>query len=124
MKVLSTTLFLFVSNVAFACPNLTGTYSCPAWKDQAPMQFTVKQVTKGNVTAYTYEYSTGEKHTNNASEVAIEDADGGIARCEKNNYIYSRKDAQSRGETFNYINKDGNYESAVNGKVAIVCVKQ
>jgi hypothetical protein len=113
---------LFMSataNVSCACPELAGSYECPAVGNQAPMKLIITNSHYPNEsTIYTFRYIRSRASTwvRVASRTGIKMKDGAHNSCTDQEYIIN--------ETRNFINADGDYQATVNGKTQMICSRQ
>lgn len=87
---------------AGACPNLTGTYDCPAWKEQPAKKFVVSQkdIKGGKQYTFTYIYKNGKRSNRvfEATENFKLHADGQKVKCtdeDKVSFINTKNKDQS-----------------------------
>jgi hypothetical protein len=120
-------VFALVSSGALACPDLSGTYECPARPGQPPMTMIVTMKSDAGETAtYAFTYISGDTKTSLqavAGPKGIVGADGVTSSC--NGATFMRRDATEQGEgTRNFINSAGNFESVYGGRTQILCIRK
>lgn len=112
---------------ALACPDLSGTFQCPA-ADGMPASALVvtNKDAGGGTTQYTFVYKIGGKDMSlraEASDKGIKKPDGQVTSCNATSYIH--KGPGDRGEgTRTFINAAGNFEVAAGGRTQRVCVRR
>jgi len=114
---------LFIASIpaaSRACPDLSGTYECPAQGNQPPMKLVITYFQYSNgLTNYKFRYIRSSRESvweRVASRKGIRMKDGARNSCTDNVYIIN--------ETRNFINDDGNYETTINGQTQMICVRQ
>jgi hypothetical protein len=121
LAVLSVTLPV---TAAMACPDLSGTFECPAADKQPPLTLIVKvknTIEEGAIYTVTYrimgkdlpaEYEVPPKSQRKA---------GDASTCDGNFLI--RKEAAGDNVRMS-LNAQGNFERETNGKIEVVCTKK
>jgi hypothetical protein len=107
------------ANVSSACPELAGSYECPAVGNQASMKLIITNSHYPNgSTIYTFKYIRSRESTwvRVASRAGIKMKDGVHNSCTDQEYIING--------TRNFINADGDYQATANGKTQMICVRQ
>lgn len=105
-------LFIFGSISNAQCPNLSGQFLCPKYKDQPEYKLYVSQTKIPSGVAYSHFFSFAEILDITPAN-ATGSGDGIKATCKDNKMIYKT--------TENFIGNNGNYQAAVNGKIVIEC---
>ncbi|MBL7714286.1 MAG: hypothetical protein JNL01_02390 [Bdellovibrionales bacterium] len=111
-----------------ACPDLSGTYSCP--KDGLVPEFdltiVVKRLKKKR-THYEYQYSVFPTSTTVASKKGIENKVAGstafVASCSKKKLIY-KIPSLPKFEQITELDEDKNLKVTVGGKPRILCIQK
>ena len=111
-----------------ACPNLSGTFRCPAWGPQPPQTVVVATTFNRDGSAnylFMYIAQNGTKETGggSASPKGIKDIKGVVRSCTSTQMIHKLPTETDVG-TVNFINADGNLQSDYNGVTQIICIKQ
>lgn len=108
----------------FACPDLSGTYTCPASRGFPEFQLQLKtERLKKKRTRYTYQYSlSGVPTSVTTASKKGEDNTGFIASCKKKQMIYTIP-AQPNFRQITELDADKNLQITVNGKVHTVCMR-
>lgn len=116
----------FASAIA-ACPDLSGTFQCPA-ADGMPASTLVvtNKESGGGAMQYAFTYKIGGKDMSlraDASDAGIKKPDGQVTSCTASSYIH--KGPNERGEgTRSFINVAGNFEVVSGGKTQRICVRK
>jgi hypothetical protein len=115
------------AGVVVACPNLSGTYLCPAWQTQPPQTLIVSNTLRPDGSAaYKFRYISKDKEKVTefaASSQGITGADGYTRTCTSHALV--NKGPQEAGTgTANFINPAGDFEAKYNGVTAIVCTRR
>jgi hypothetical protein len=112
---------------AVACPNLSGTYLCPAWQVQPPTQLGVTSVLRADGSAsYEFRYGTGASQTIRkfeASPAGILDANAHTRMCVGQSLLNKGPNEVGEG-TKNVLNAAGDYQAFYNGQLQITCPRQ
>ena len=119
-------VFLPVASV-LACPDLSGTFQCPALDGMPASTLVVTNKAMGEgIMQYVFTYKIGGKDMNlraDASDKGIKKPDGQVTSCNATTYIH--KGPNERGEgTRSFINASGNFEAVQGGKTQRVCVRK
>ncbi|HLX18049.1 MAG TPA: hypothetical protein VKS24_22905 [Bradyrhizobium sp.] len=120
--------FLGSGPLAFACPNLSGTFLCPGWQTQPPQKLLVTTIFKPDGSAtYQFKYvkESGEASDGggDASFQGIKDSKGTVRTCTRYEMINKGPNDKGQG-TANFINAEGNFEAGYGGKTQIICIRQ
>lgn len=111
---------------ALACPDLGGTFECPAAGNQAAMTLVVTShpgIDDGASYVFTYKIMGKEISSQVlASPKGLPSSNGQINSC--SNTAYIRKAASGAETTETFINAAGNYETTKGGKTQMVCVRK
>jgi hypothetical protein len=114
------------SFAADSCPDLSGTFECPASGKQPPMTLTVTSkhtVDGGMLYKFTYRFMSRDiTSEGDALPKDIKKADPANL-CTGGAYFHKVIGEPGDG-TRNSLNAEGNYERASNGKVEMVCVRK
>jgi hypothetical protein len=119
-RMIHAALFMAASATAsHACPDLSGIYACPAHGNQTPLKLFITNSHYANgSTTYKFRYirSRVSIWERVASREGIKMKDGARNSCTDKEYIIN--------ETRNFINAAGDYETTINGKTQMICVRQ
>jgi hypothetical protein len=123
--------FLVVASIspafaADACPDLSGTFECPASGKQLPMTLTVtnKPTVDGGM-SYKFSYRMMGKDLVSEGDALPKGAKNADPANLCSGAVYIHKPAGEPGDgTHNSINAAGNFERASGGKVEMTCVRK
>ena len=126
MKKLIYLAVVLSSASAFACPNLSGTFACPArnQQDQASITKIENKINQDGTTTYRF------SHTNKEGKVVVNEfsaspsgviKDGKTYKCVGNGLERPGRDGVVRVSS---INKAGNLETGKAGEATHVCVRK
>ena len=116
-----------LASAVAACPDLSGTFQCPA-SDGMPAATLVvtNKAGGGGAMQYAFTYKIGGKDMSlraDASDAGIRKSDGQVTSCTANSYVH--KGPSERGEgTRSFINAAGNFEVVSGGRTQRICVRK
>lgn len=109
-----------------ACPDLSGTFQCPALDGMPASTLVVTNKVSGGAMQYAFTYKIGGKDMSlraDASDAGIKKPDGQVTSCTATSYVH--KGPNERGEgTRSFINAAGNFEVVSGGKTQRICVRK
>lgn len=109
-----------------ACPDLSGTFDCPAVGKDPPMTLIVKtKATVDDGATYDFTYRIMGKDLPLKVEVPPKAArrGGESSSCDGLNYLHKEPNEPGEG-TRSFINAQGNFERDKDGKSLVVCVRK
>ena len=112
---------------AVACPDLSGTYLCPAWQTQPPRQLGVSSTLRADGSAsYEFRYGIGAGQVIRkfeASPAGVTDANARTRICVGQSLLNKGPNEVGEG-TKNVLNAAGDYQAFYNGQLQITCPRQ
>ena len=117
---------LLTSTLAHAaCPDLSGTFNCPAYGPQPASKLVVTQSTQNDVTTYTYTFDFDPSHPSSSDYTEAGKIENDQLKfCYDKNIFIGETTGKNPGSVqTHFLNAAGDYVVTRKGKEVMHCVK-